>query len=356
MTSSLKPGPVPGPEITERPGVSVLMPVRNGGEHLRPAVLSVLEDEAGPAVELLLVDDGSTDDAVAAVAREFAADRRLRILAAQGRGLVAALNTGLAAARAPLVARLDADDLNQPGRLARQAHILRDQPGIGLVACRVEAFPAQGVGKGMQHYLAWQDGCLSHDQIANGIYRESPFVHSAVMFRRALVERHGPYREGPFPEDYELWLRWHRLGVRMLKVEERLVRWRQSPNSLSHTDERYARGAFDRLRANYLARDPRLDGGRPVVVWGAGRSTRKRVKVLLDCGIRLSAWIDIDPRKIGNVVWGLRVRDGSWLADQSGSNRPFVLVYVANHGAAELVGSSLEQMRYEAGADYLVVG
>jgi hypothetical protein len=163
----------------------------------------------------------------------------------------------------------------------------------------------------------------------------------------------GGYADGPFPEDYELWLRMHHAGLRMAKLARVLLLWRERDDRASRVDPRYAREAFDQLRARFLARDWRLRGGRDLVIWGAGRKTRLRARHLIEQGIRPHAWIDIDPRKIGHRVWELPVHPPEWLNRQP---RPFVLVYVTTHGARDLIAGWLAQWGYQVGEDYLAVG
>jgi len=164
----------------------------------------------------------------------------------------------------------------------------------------------------------------------------------------------GGYRDGDFPEDYELWLRLHAAGEVLAKLPQTLLHWRDGPGRLSRTDLRYARIAFDRLRAGYLARDPRLLAARSrLVIWGAGRRTRRRGAHLLGHGFRPRAWIDIDPRKIGNRLAGVPVVDPSWLRRRP---RPFVLSYVASHGARPCIEAELSRLGYRKGEDYLHVG
>src|SRR5687767_104254 len=103
------------------PAVSVLMSVRNGAPWVRDAVRSVL-DQSAADLELIVVDDGS-DDATPELL-EAVRDPRLRVELEPPRGLTASLNHALALARAPLVARLDADDVALPDRLARQRAFL----------------------------------------------------------------------------------------------------------------------------------------------------------------------------------------------------------------------------------------
>ena len=308
-----------------------------------------------PAYEVVVVDDGSTDGSPC-VARALAQkDPRVRVVASHTPRVVGALNTGLQASRAPLVARMDADDVMHPKRLAQQADFLDDTPDIAVVGSWVHAFPAEEVGKGMREYLRWQNGCVSSADINEEIFVESPFTHPSVMFRRQVVLDACGYMEGDFPEDYELWLRLNSRGCRFAKLTQTLLEWRQSPGSLSRTDSRYTREAFDRLRADYLYKRLAGVGDRPVVFWGAGRRTRKRCRHLQNLGVKTRGWIDIDPRKIGRTIAGAMVYPPEWL-ESRGGQRPFVLVYVASHGASDLIAADLIRFGYQRGEDYLVVG
>lgn len=336
--------------------VSVVMPLRDGGRWLGECLDSIQAQSFGD-FELLVVDDHSGDDGPQQVAERARRDGRIRLLANTGQGLVSALNHGLLAARGELVARMDADDRMDPLRLGEQAAVLREQPHTVLVASRVRAFPASSLGVGMGEYLRWQDTCSTPAEIASRIYVESPFVHPSVMFRRQAVVDLGGYRNGDFPEDYELWLRLVRAGQVMTKLPRTLLEWRQHSSSLSRTDPRYARHAFDALRVSCLRDDARLTGDRPLVVWGAGRRTRQRARLLHQAGVRYTAFVDIDPRKVGNTVEDRPVHPPQWLARPFGvGQRPFVLVYVASHGARESIAGALEVMGFQEGCDFLQVG
>ncbi len=255
-------------------------------------------------------------------------------------GLVAALNCGIARAEAPLIARMDADDIMHPARLERQRDFLVRRRNVALVGCRVKLFPSSVIRAGYREYVRWQNACISVEDIADNIYVESPFAHPSVMVRRSVFDKLGGYADGEFPEDYDMWLRMHRAGYRMAKLEDVLLYWRDRPGRLSRVDRRYAREAFDRVRAEYLSEDGRLQGQRPVVIWGAGRRTRQRARLLIDRGVVPVAWVDIDPRKIGHTVWGHPVQPPDWLAECR--PRPFVLVYVTRHGARDEVSQYLE--------------
>lgn len=335
------------------PAVSVLMPVRDAAATLE-ACLDSIEAQRFADYELLVIDDASRDASREMVSARARSDRRIRLFVCAQRGLVACLNAGLAAARAPLVARMDADDIMDPERLALQSSHLGRNPRVDLVASRVRAFPSKRLRAGMCEYLRWQNGCISSDALSEEIYVECPITHPSVMYRRGAVRGAGGYRDGDFPEDYELWLRLDRFGCRMAKIDRCLLHWRQHGASLSRRDPRYSRDAFDRLRAGYLAGDERLAGGRPLAFWGAGRRTRRRARHAIARGVLPSLWIDVDPRKLGNRIQGVPVVSPEWL--RARSPRPFVLAWVASHGARERIGAALAGMGYVRGEDYLAVG
>ena len=335
------------------PRVSILMPFRNAADTIAETLDSIQRQTFG-AYELLAVDDGSTDASTRIVTQYAAKDRRIRLYPAPGQGLVPALNHGLRLARSELIARMDADDLMHRERLELQFDYLRAHPQISLVSCQARAFPEHLVQQGYREYIRWQNLCLSPAQIAANLFVESPLPHPSVMFRREPVLRLGGYRQGSFPEDYDLWLRLHEQGERMAKLPRVLLDWRESPQRTSRQDPRYSREAFDRLRAEYLARCPLLtERGRELVIWGAGRKTRKRCAHLLARGYEIQAWVDIDPKKIGNRLRGVPVVAPNWLHRRP---KPLVLCYVSNHGARELIARDLHAMGYRRATDYLMVG
>jgi hypothetical protein len=172
------------------------------------------------------------------------------------------------------------------------------------------------------------------------------------MFRRRVLTAHGGYREGPFPEDYELWLRWLEAGVRMEKVPQELLMWNDGAHRLSRTDPRYAPEAFYELKAPFLARaTERIRDGRPVWVWGAGRPTRLRAEALVRHGLSIAGYIDIDPRKRGRVI---QDRPVVGLEGVPAPRDAVVLAYVAKRGARELIRGWLKERCFREGEDYWV--
>lgn len=332
---------------------SILLPYRNAADTLEECLASIAAQDCND-YELLAINDHSSDASPAIVRNHAAADPRIRCLDSPQPGLVAALNHGLTQARGELVVRMDADDRMHLTRLSRQRAHLGAQGDLTVSASRVRAFPEDVVRAGLREYLRWQNACLTAEDVAAEIYVEAPLAHPSVAFRRAAVVAAGGYREGGFPEDYELWLRLHQQGHRFEKLPEVLLDWREYPLRTSRTDPRYSREAFDALRAAYLGREPRLLARRDAfVIWGAGRRTRRRCELLLRQGFRPQAWIDIDPAKIGRQYDGVPVCAPDLLAQAA---RPFVLVYVTSHGARDEIAARLGALGYRRGRDWLAVG
>ncbi|MBI5381773.1 MAG: glycosyltransferase [Opitutae bacterium] len=327
------------------------MPVYNAAATLERAVASI-RAQTLTAWELIAVDDGSTDGSAELLATLAHAEPRLRVLARPHGGIVAALNAGLAAARGELVARMDADDESHPERLAGQVALLDARPDLGLVGCGVRHGGEAAAQQGYALHVAWLNSLVTAEEIALNRFVESPFAHPSVCFRRELVARHGGYRDGDFPEDYELWLRWLDAGVRMAKVPRDLLTWYDPPTRLSRCDPRYALAAFFQVKAEYLARELRRRGRAEVWIWGAGRLTRRRAEALLAHGVQIAGYIDIDPKKAGRrTAAGLPVIAPEALPPPG---ERFVLGYVTSRGARELTRAALAARGYVEGRDFLM--
>lgn len=332
----------------DSPRVSIILPVRDAAATLPKALESILAQD-DPFWELVLIDDGSTDESLEVVAQILGADPRLRLVR-QGRlGLVPALEAGLADARAPLFARMDADDVMNPSRLRRQRAYLEEHPDVGVVGSLVQFGGDPVAQMGYALHVEWLNTLCSPDDIAMNRFVESPLAHPSVMFRRSLVDQLGGYRSGTFPEDYELWLRWMDAGVRVAKVPEVLLTWNDPPGRLSRGDPRYGPEAFYKLKASWLCREvERHRRGRDVWLWGSGRPTRQRAAHFEHGGLRFSGFVDVDPRKQGQWIEGRPVVSVAGLPPPTDA---VVVNYVARRGARQLIRGWLGERGYVEGRD-----
>ena len=224
--------------------ITVLMPVHNGADFLRSAMESILV-QSHRDLELLVVNDGSTDRTPGILAEFAAADSRVRILGGATRlGFSGALNLGLEQARGALIARMDADDLALPDRLEAQSDFLHAHPGVGLCGGRVEAF---GLREG-----TFRQFPLTPDETLCYALFDNPFAHPTVMLRRELVMQHRLRYDPAFcpADDYELWSRCLRLFP-CANLDRVVLRYRVHARSMSEADW----SDMDRLAAQIAARE-----------------------------------------------------------------------------------------------------
>ena len=185
------------------PAVTVLMPVRNGERFVRAAIASILA-QSWSGFELVIVDDGSTDGTAGVIA-SFG-DARIRVIRNQSsEGLARALNRGLAAAQAPLVARHDSDDVAHPERLETQLAFLRANPEVVLLGAQVRVLDERGRASNPP---GWRRA-LTHDGIRFQSMFDNPFIHSSVVFRRDIIRDDLGGYDPAFmsAEDFDLWSR-----------------------------------------------------------------------------------------------------------------------------------------------------
>jgi glycosyltransferase involved in cell wall biosynthesis len=207
------------------PRVTVLMPVYNGELHVADAIESVLSQSFAD-FELLIVNDGSTDR-TGEIVGSYDDPRVVVIDNPRNLGLGRALNVGVRFARGELMARLDADDVSHPERLARQIALMDSQPSVAMVGTWFTETDAEGRvvirGTPPADPTAMRWSLLFH----------CPIIHSTVMLRRSVLEEVGPYDESiRYAEDYDLWTRIARTMI-ITNVEEMLVEYRQRPESMT---------------------------------------------------------------------------------------------------------------------------
>jgi glycosyltransferase involved in cell wall biosynthesis len=329
------------------PLVSVLLPYRNAAPTLAEALASVLDEREVP-LEVVAADDGSSDEGPAIVGRLAAADPRLVPIATGGVGIARALAAAASVARAPFLARMDGDDVSLPGRFAAELDALERDPRLGAVGTRVEAFPDAAVGEGLRLYVAWQNELVTPDDHARELFVESPLCHPSVMMRREAYDRAGGFVPTTWAEDYDLWLRLDREGYGLAKVPRVLLRWRHQEGRATFRDALYALDRFRFAKACYLA--PKLLArGRPVAVWGAGKTGRRFARALAERGAPASLFVDIDPRKIGRTAQGSLIVPPSALPRGAHT----VVVAVGARGARTTIREQLQERDFLEGHDYL---
>ena len=246
------------------PRVSVIIPTYNRSWCLSEAIDSVLS-QTFQDMELIVVDDGSTDETPALLSRY---DDRLRCLRQTNRGVSVARNHGIQAANGALIAFLDSDDLWQPDKLARQVDFFDRQPDA-LICQTEETWIRRGVRVNPKHRHRKPSGWIFEPSLA--LCLVSP---SAVMMRRELLEEMGGFDESlPACEDYDLWLR---VSLRhpIHLIDEPLVIKRGG-----HEDQLSGAAGLDRYRIQSLDKILGSEGLTPSQARAATVMLRKKCRI-----------------------------------------------------------------------------
>lgn len=330
--------------MSVHPLISVVMPVHNAGEYLLPAVQSILA-QTFTDFELIIINDHSTDHAFAALPT----DPRIKQVDCHGRGVIDAANTGIAHARGDFLARMDADDISLPQRFAQQLEFFKQHPSLGIVGSQVKIFSSDGsVGEGMRVYESWLNDLCSQDQIEKQLFIESPIPHPSMMVRKEVFDQLKGYQDKGWPEDYDLLFRCWQKGIGMAKVRNVLLHWREHPGRYTYQHGRYSARNFMRARVHYLPAS--LFTEKSIVIMGSGPNGRQLYDLLLEQQVEADGFIDVNPRKHGNMVRGIPV----WsVEDISRLTNSFFLVAIGLRGVREDIRQLMFHYGRQEAKDYL---
>jgi glycosyltransferase involved in cell wall biosynthesis len=212
--------------------VSVVIPAYNAAATLDETLRSV-RSQTHRALEIIVVDDGSTDDTRAIAERHAAIDQRVQVVSQDNAGVAAARNTGWRRARSDLIAFLDADDLCAPTRIERQAQVMQQRgQRVGLVYCWYFRIDSQGLITSVPQGVQFEGDVLDQLCVRNIVGNGS----SALIRRQALIDAHGfdSRLRAAGAEGCEDYLLYFRVAERyhFAVVPEPLVGYRQLPNSM----------------------------------------------------------------------------------------------------------------------------
>lgn len=213
--------------VPENPVITVLMSVYNAERYVAEAIQSILGQTEG-RFEFLIINDGSRDASGSILDRYAAQDARIRVIHQENRGLIYSLNRMLDEARAPLVARMDSDDVSRPERFAVQLAHMQANPQIAVLGTNTDELDADGA------YFPCSDFHPEQPRdIRERLMVASAMCHPSVMMRRDVIRALGGYRAAfRHCEDYDLWLRVSEQHD-MYNLPDRLFLYRRSPDQVS---------------------------------------------------------------------------------------------------------------------------
>jgi len=208
------------------PLISVIEPFYNCRQYIQHATTSIL-NQTYSNFELILIDDGSTDDTAAEILKFN--DKRIRLIRQENKGLAESLNFGLKIAKGEFIARQDGDDISHPQRFEKQLDYFSKNKNTALVGTWSKIIDNDGKETGRFHKHPTEDLELKFD-----LFFDNPFVHSSVMFRKEVIEKSGLYNTKihSLVQDFEYWFRISR-NYNIANIGEVLHEYREQKKSIS---------------------------------------------------------------------------------------------------------------------------
>ena len=328
--------------------ISIILPYYNNEQTLSQSIESIL-DQSYKKFELLLIDFNSTDNSNQ-IANEYAKkDKRIKLFSVEEKNISNALNKGISSAEGKYLSFMDARDFSHPERLEIQLKFLEKNKKYDLVASCVNYINDDAMQYKFFEFIKWSNRIISYDDIYHNCFIESPLIHSSVMLRSKLANNDVLFRQGDFPIDYELWLRLLDKGIKMYKLPDILLDWKDDPDRIENSDDNFLSQSFSEIKTYYLYNW--LKNNNPyhpkIVVWGAGHLPRQRFSLLRDLGVEAKFFIDLRANPAYNVIEYTRTPP---------AGRFFIVCYVINPEARDKIKEFLVGLNYNEGKDFIFFG
>jgi hypothetical protein len=378
------------------PRSTVVIPCYNTAAYVGEAIRSCL-NQTVEDLEVIVVDDGSTDASPRIIADAAAQDARVRVVRQENRGLGAARNAGIAVARGEYIAFLDADDLIEPEKLELQGAVLDARPDVGIVLC--SGYSVSPDNQQILWPLIDVPRLRAHPPLLEVFFRVGGcFPPMLPLIRRDLAVALGGFEEDRIASgwaDTGFWMRLALTGTDYVLIERSLARYRLLPTSMTADSEAMERASefvfrqvvtqqpdacVRALRAaqrytrslekaediaqpvrrsrtaawhallHLLAQASRGPAGRPILIWGSGAAGRNLLALLRGAAVDVDGFIDSHPAKIGSRVEALPVVGPDALHTRT-PRRPYVLIASMY---ADQIMDQLNEQGWQTGADYFV--
>ena len=227
------------------PLISVILPAYNCAQFLPQAIDSILSQTLSD-FELLIVYDESRDATLELIRQYVTADQRVKLILGKKERLVGALNLGISVAQGEYIARMDADDISEPERFARQVSYMQSHH---LDLCGCDMVMINEIGRPLEAVVMPSTPELITITLACTV----PFAHGSVMMHKAFLDQHQlRYQSGSAAEDYDFWCNAYHLGGRFGNVSQFLFKYRHLANSLSKVHAKVVGKNTSALRRSFV--------------------------------------------------------------------------------------------------------
>ena len=329
------------------PEVSVILPVYKADKFIKKCIQSILR-QSFENFELIIVTNGSNKVTISEI--ETFSNPRIIRYNLDYPNLVEAVNLAISNSNGKYIARIDADDRMPPNRLEIQKHFLDQNPDYDVVSGLVHYDGDRKKYYGYYYHVKWLNQLKNHENIFLNRFVDSPVSNPSLMMRKILFDQFGLYRQGNFPEDYEMILRWLEKGIKIGKVDQKVLYWRDHPDRLTRNNENYNQDAFYRIKTQYFAQwmENSKWTEKEVLIWGTGKSVYEKSKYLTDHGIKIGGYIDI--KKTLKIFKEAPVYYYNFFPENL-----MILSYVSDRKGRQLIHNFLIRSGYREGDDFYMM-
>ncbi|RLD29386.1 MAG: glycosyltransferase family 2 protein [Bacteroidetes bacterium] len=329
-----------------KPLISILIPFKNTVEFL-PECLQSIINQTYSTWELLIVDDGSTDESFKLVENFANKDSRIHLLKNNGFGIISALRLAFSNSKGDFITRMDSDDIMSSNKLEVLSNNLikfgKQHVAIGLV----KYFSETGIGDGYSKYETWINNLTLNGTNYSEIYKECVIPSPCWMIHREDLINADAFNPNRYPEDYDLTFRFYKKGYTCIPCNSILHQWRDYTTRASRIDPHYAHDYLLDIKLYYfLMLD--YNNSRPLAIWGAGDKGKTIAKTLIENEVPFD-WICDNPKKIGRDIYGKGLKPFTFLKQ---IQNPQSIITVANAEAQKQIRNYLTKLRLQSMRDY----
>ncbi|WP_379926556.1 glycosyltransferase family 2 protein [Mariniflexile jejuense] len=333
--------------IMQKPLISIITPFKNTAAYLPDCINSII-NQTYTNWELVIVDDGSTDNSYEIVNAFAEHDNRITLLKNNGSGIIDALQHAFKHSKGNFITRMDSDDIMTPNKLEVLATSLITHGEKHVAVGLVTYFSETGVGEGYKSYENWLNKLTKTGDNYSEIYKECVIPSPCWMVYRSDFIVCDAFNPNRYPEDYDLTFRFYKHNFKCIPCNIVLHRWRDYSTRTSRTHIHYAQNHFTNLKLRHFL-EIDYNPEKTLIIWGAGTKGKLMASILLEKNIPFE-WICDNPKKIGKDIYGKTLRDFKTLSELNNTQS---LVTVANKLAQEEIKTYLNKINKQPFTDYI---
>ena len=330
----------------QNPLISILTPFKNTNEFLHECLVSI-QNQTYTNWELLIIDDGSTDNSFQIV-HEFAkVDKRIKLFKNPGEGIIEALRFAFEKSSGTYITRMDSDDIMALNKLEILLNNLQKYGKKHLATGLVSYFSEEGVNEGYKNYEIWLNQLTRYGNNYSEIYKECVIPSPCWMLHKDDFITCDAFNPNDYPEDYDLAFRFYKYKFKVIPCETILHYWRDYSSRTSRTHEHYAQNYFLEIKLKYFL-ELDFDTSKPLVIWGAGFKGKSISKLLIKRQIEF-IWVCNNSKKIGKHIYNQELFDFTYL---NKFDQAQIIITVANKQSQQTIKGFFENKNKHAMKDY----